>query len=57
MTAQIATALGPALDQPGALQQPSTVHVSEGSKTDIGTPQTDVGFVPILLNKSGSKPQ
>src|SRR5262249_47683429 len=31
MTAQIATALGPALDEPGALQQPSTVHVSEGS--------------------------
>jgi len=25
MTAQIATALGPALDEPGALQQPSTV--------------------------------
>jgi hypothetical protein len=32
MTAQIATALGPALDEPVALQQPSTVHVSEGSK-------------------------
>jgi hypothetical protein len=31
MTAQIATALGPALDEPGALQQPGTVHVSEGS--------------------------
>ncbi|HEX8801724.1 MAG TPA: hypothetical protein VF772_24080, partial [Terriglobales bacterium] len=31
MTAQIATALGPALDEPGALQLPSTVHVSEGS--------------------------
>src|SRR6516165_7419065 len=31
MTAQIATALGPALDEPGALQQPSTVYVSEGS--------------------------
>jgi hypothetical protein len=31
MTAQIATAPGPALDEPGALQQPSTVHVSEGS--------------------------
>jgi hypothetical protein len=27
MTAQIATALGPALDEPVALQQPSTVHV------------------------------
>jgi hypothetical protein len=23
---------GPALDEPGALQQPGTVHVSEGSK-------------------------
>src|SRR6516162_6710773 len=33
MTAQIATILGPALDEPGALQQPSTVHVSEGSRT------------------------
>src|SRR6516162_2042766 len=32
MTAQIATVFGPALDEPGALQQPSTVHVSEGSK-------------------------
>src|SRR5262249_40423729 len=31
MTAPNATALGPALDEPGALQQPSTVHVSEGS--------------------------
>jgi hypothetical protein len=31
MTAQIATALGPALDEPGALQQHSTVHVSDGS--------------------------
>src|SRR5262245_5985081 len=31
MTAQIATALGPTLDEPGALQQSSTVHVSEGS--------------------------
>ena len=30
MTAQIATVLGPALDEPGALQQPSTVHVSSG---------------------------
>ena len=36
MTAQIATALGPALDEPGALQQPSTVHVRYGSKADIG---------------------
>jgi hypothetical protein len=35
MTAQIATALGPALDEPGALQQPSTVHVRYGSKADI----------------------
>jgi hypothetical protein len=34
MTAQIATALGPVLDQPGALQQPSTVHVSEGSSAE-----------------------
>src|SRR5262249_42570102 len=34
MTAQIATALGPALDEPGALQQPSTVHVSEGSRAE-----------------------
>ena len=32
MTAQIATVLGPALDEPGALHQPSTVHVSEGSR-------------------------
>jgi hypothetical protein len=31
MTAQIATALGPALDEPGALHQPSTVHVRYGS--------------------------
>jgi hypothetical protein len=36
MTAQIATALGPVLDEPGALQQPSTV---------------DVRFGPILLQK------
>jgi hypothetical protein len=34
MTAQIATALGPALDEPVALQQPSTVHVRFGSKAD-----------------------
>src|SRR5215470_2885026 len=34
MTAQIATALGPTLDEPGALQQSSTVHVSEGSNPD-----------------------
>src|SRR5215471_10800404 len=33
-TAQIATALGPALDEPGALQQPSTVHVRFGSRVD-----------------------
>jgi hypothetical protein len=31
MTAQIATALGAALDEPVALQQPSTVHVRFGS--------------------------
>jgi hypothetical protein len=31
MTAQIATALGPALDEPGAPQQPCSVHVGEGS--------------------------
>src|SRR5262245_26347503 len=35
MTAQIATALGPTLDEPGALQQSSTVHVSEGSFASI----------------------
>jgi len=35
MTAQIATALGPALDEPVALQQPSTVHVRFGSKGDM----------------------
>src|SRR6516162_8276782 len=35
MTAQIATALGPALDEPGALQQPSTVHVRYGSFASI----------------------
>src|SRR5262245_66445632 len=34
MTAQIATALGPVLDEPGALQQPGTVHVSDGSNPD-----------------------
>src|SRR5262249_26544167 len=34
MMAQIATALGPTLDEPGALQQSSTVHVSEGSKAE-----------------------
>src|SRR6516164_2855832 len=38
MTAQIATALGPALDEPGALQQPSTVHVSEGSQPPTSPP-------------------
>src|SRR5262245_56624630 len=32
MTAQIATALGPVLDEPGALQQHSTVHVRYGSR-------------------------
>jgi hypothetical protein len=37
MTAQIATALGPALDEPGALQQPRTVHVSFGSDSDLRT--------------------
>ena len=35
MTAQIAAVLGPALDEPGALQQPSTVHVRYGSQGDI----------------------
>src|SRR5215813_12877427 len=39
MTAQIATALGPALDEPGALQQPSTVHVRYGQTRSFG----DVG--------------
>src|SRR6516165_8097321 len=39
MTAQIATVLGPALDEPGALQQPSTVHVSEGSWSCQNAPQ------------------
>src|SRR5215472_17570110 len=46
MTAQIATALGPVLDEPGALQQPSTVHVRYGSKADIGEGATDVRFTP-----------
>ena len=32
MTAQVATALVATLHEPGALQQSSTVHVSEGSK-------------------------
>jgi hypothetical protein len=44
MTAQIATALGPALDEPGSLQQPSTVHVSEGSLGDIAVRRDDVRF-------------
>ena len=35
MTAQIAIALGPALDEPVALQQPSTVRVRFGSLADI----------------------
>src|SRR5262249_43961761 len=39
MTAQIATALGPTLDEPGALQLSSTVHVSEGS---IATDEVEV---------------
>jgi hypothetical protein len=46
MTAQIATALGPALDEPGALQQPSTVHVSEGSNAVILEGLPDVRFPP-----------
>jgi hypothetical protein len=35
MTAQIATVLDPAPDEPSALQQPSTVHVSEGATAGI----------------------
>jgi len=35
MTAQIATALGTALAEPVALQQPSTVRVRFGSLADI----------------------
>jgi hypothetical protein len=35
MTALIATALGPALDEPGARQQPSIVHVSDGSASSL----------------------
>src|SRR5215472_14873715 len=46
MTAQIATALGPALDEPGALQQPSTVHVRYGSNADIGGRFGNVRFTP-----------
>ena len=46
MTAQIATALGPTLDEPGALQQSSTVHVSEGSKADIEGRLRNVRFTP-----------
>jgi len=44
MTAQIATALGPALDEPGALQQPSTVHVRYGQTRSFG----DVGSMSGL---------
>jgi len=48
MTAQTATALGPALDEPGALQQSSTVHVSEGStSTDSACPR-DFRFTPNI---------
>jgi hypothetical protein len=32
------SALGPALEEPGALQQPSAVHISEG--------QTEVSLAP-----------
>jgi hypothetical protein len=46
MTAQIATALGPALDEPVALQQPSTVHVRFGSLADIDALWDDVRFTP-----------
>src|SRR5215469_4335724 len=48
MTAQIATALGPALDEPGALQQPSTVHVSEGSITAVSS-QPALGLLHLQL--------
>jgi hypothetical protein len=48
MTAQIATALGPALDEPVALQQPSTVHVSEGSLARITAVQF---WQPVLLSQ------
>jgi hypothetical protein len=44
MTAQIATALGPALDEPVALQQPRAVHVSEGSLADIAAALPNVRF-------------
>src|SRR6516165_4720194 len=45
MTAQIATVLGPAPDEPGALQQPSTVHVSEGSAYEKGARgQSDASY-------------
>jgi hypothetical protein len=50
MTAQIATALGPALDEPGALQQPSTVHVSEGVNLGIALKRADVCFRRVRLN-------
>ena len=46
MTAQIASVLGPAPDEPGALQQPSTVHVSEGVISDTLIPPGHVGFSP-----------
>ena len=51
MTAQIATALGPVLDEPGALQQPSTVHVRYGSKADIEAAPLDVRFTPDTVAK------
>jgi hypothetical protein len=53
MTAQIATALGPALDEPVALQQPSTVHVRFGSKADNGLPRIDVRFTPPKADMVG----
>jgi hypothetical protein len=46
MTAQIATALGPALDEPVARQQPGTVRVRFGSLADIGAASLDVRFIP-----------
>ena len=49
--------LGPALDEPGALQQPSTVHVSEGQTTTLGfgllrqlPPATDIRCVKLLVD-------
>jgi len=44
MTAQIATALGPALDEPVALQQPGTVHVRFGSEADMTSLNRDARF-------------